>query len=86
MIMFWNYRIIKLEETSAKTSAKTYEQGFADGYEARKAELPIQECVYCKQREVNFDDVPDWGDDKSEKRQDIVGANGPTGEHYDYDD
>jgi len=27
-----------------------------------------------------------WGDEQSEKRQDIVGANGPTGEHYDYND
>ena len=44
-----------MTKTSAKTSAKTYEQGFADGYEAHKAEPPTQECVYCKQREVNFD-------------------------------
>ena len=36
-----------------------------------------------KPREVNFDD---WGDDAAEKRQDIVGQNGPTGEHYDYND
>ena len=45
-----------MTKTSAKTSAKTYEQGFADGYEACRAESPAQECVYCKQREVNFDD------------------------------
>lgn len=44
-----------MTKTSAKTSAKTYEQGFADGYEACRAESPAQECVYCKQREVNFD-------------------------------
>lgn len=24
-----------------------------------------------------------WGDEASEKRQDIIGQNGPTGEHYD---
>jgi hypothetical protein len=40
---------------------------------------PEQECKWCKSREVNFDD---WGDEASEKRQDVVGQNGPTGEHY----
>jgi hypothetical protein len=26
--------------------------------------------------------LPDWGDEESEKRQDIVGQNGNTGDHY----
>ena len=55
-----------------------------DSYEDLVAEH--HELKKHKPREVIFDDVPDWGDDKSEKRQDIVGSNRPTGEHYDYDD
>jgi len=50
-------------------------------YQKRVEELeqPAQECKWCKSREVNFED---WGDEASEKRQDVVGQNGPTGEHY----
>jgi hypothetical protein len=29
--------------------------------------------------------LPDWGEEASEKRLDIIGANGPTGEHYEAD-
>lgn len=45
-------------------------------------EKVVEEYYAWKPREVNFDDVPDWGNEEAERRQDIVGANGPTGEHY----
>ena len=39
----------------------------------------VKEYYAWKPRAVDFGD---WGDEASERRQDIVGANGPTGEHY----
>ena len=47
----------------------SYEDLVAEHYELKKH----------KPREVDFGD---WGDEAAEKRQDIVGANGPTGAHY----
>jgi hypothetical protein len=38
----------------------------------------VNEYYIYKPRDVDFD----WGDEASEKRQDIVGQNGPTAEHY----
>jgi hypothetical protein len=58
-----------------------YEMRFSKAWQSYEA--LVKEHYAWKPREVNFDD---WGDDAAEKRQDIVGQNGPTGEHYDYND
>ena len=38
-----------------------------------------------KKKEKYVPPLPDWGDEQSEKRLDIIGSNGPTGEHYEAD-
>jgi hypothetical protein len=48
----------------------TYEKLVGEHYASRKREASLDKIL------------ADWGDEASEKRQDIVGANGPTGEHY----
>lgn len=36
-----------------------------------------------RERQKAFQQIKDdWGDEASEKRQDIIGQNGSTGEHY----
>jgi hypothetical protein len=43
-------------------------------------EKVVEEYYAWKPRDVNFDDIiKDWGDEASEKRQDIVGQNGNVG-------
>jgi hypothetical protein len=54
-----------------------YEMRFSKAWDTY--EKVVEEYYAWKPREVNFDD---WGDEDSEKRQDIVGQNGPTAEHY----
>lgn len=55
-----------------------YEMRFSKAYNTY--EKLVKEHYSWKPREVNFDDImKDWGDEASEKRQDIVGQNGNTG-------
>jgi hypothetical protein len=51
-----------------------YEMRFSKAWDTY--EKVVEEYYAWKPREVNFDD---WGDEASEKRQDIVGQNGNTG-------
>ena len=57
-----------------------YEMRFSKAWNTY--EKVVAEHYAWKPRAVDFGD---WGDEEAEKRQDIVGQNGP-GEHYDYND
>jgi len=59
--------------------AEVYELRFSKAWDTY--EKVVAEHHAWKPRTVDFD-FGDWGDEEAERRQDIVGANGPTGEHY----
>jgi len=66
-----------LEQPLTRDWKDTIDERIARDSEFKEAlEQPAQECKWCKSREVNFDD---WGDEASEKRQDVVGQNGNVG-------
>ena len=54
-----------------------YEMRFSKAWDTY--EKVVEEYYAWKPRAVDFGD---WGDEDSEKRQDIIGQNGPTAEHY----
>lgn len=55
---------------SKTTMGKEFENNFERIFGAKKKEKYVPPPL------------PDWGDEDAEKRLDIIGANGPTGEHY----
>jgi len=75
------YEVLVSADTAenAKDLSNQYEWGEPISIEAHTYDvIELTEKKY-DNREVNFDDVPDWGDETSEKRQDIVGQNGNVG-------
>jgi hypothetical protein len=56
---------------------EVYEMRFRKAWDTY--EKVTEEYYAWKPREVNFDD---WGDEASEKRQDIIGQNSNDGLHY----